>query len=218
MYGRRHVMERIEVVLVSCEQTVINLQDGVEAVLYRTARRHGEAPLDRGRALRRQLEALSAPSLAAAYEALADDRGYRWAGPGELAVAAAGAASGHYPDVAPALERARAAGLQVVATADADRRLVEAALRPLDGAFDAVIAGCGLSTAIRSIGISGRRIVHVAARGTALRAAAALGIRSVWLNRRAAPPRRDAPYDFEWRTLEGLSAWLASAYPVGAGR
>lgn len=209
-------MERTEVVVFSCEQAIVNLQDGVEALLYRTARRHGEAPLDRGRALRRRLEELSAPSLAEAYEALAVERGYRWAGPGDLAVMAAAAAIRPYPDAAAALEHARAAGLQVVAVADADRTLVEAALRPLDGVFDAVFAECGLPAAIRSIGVPRRGILHVAGRCVALRAAAALGVRSAWLNRCAAQPRRDAPYDFEWRTLDGLSAWLASAHLVAA--
>ena len=152
MYGGR-VAERIEVLVVSCEQTVVSLQDGLEALLYRTARRHGEAPLDRGRALRRRLEAVAAPSLAAAYEALAAERAYRWAGPGELAVAAAAAASKLYPDAEPALGRAREAGLHVVAVADVDRSLVDAALRPLDGAFDEVYAGCGLAAAVTSIGV-----------------------------------------------------------------
>src|SRR5580765_7271511 len=177
MYGGR-VAERIEVLVVSCEQTVVSLQDGLEALLYRTARRHGEAPLDRGRALRRRLEAVAAPSLAAAYEALAAERAYRWAGPGTLAVAAAAAASKLYPDAEPALERAREAGLHVVAVADVDRSLVDAALRPLDGAFDEVYAGCGLATAVTSIGVPAHRILHVAARRSALRAAAALGLRS----------------------------------------
>lgn len=206
--------EQIEVVLLACEGTIMNLRDGIEAVLYRTARRHGEAPLDRGRALRRRLEALPTASFAAAYERLAAERGYRWAGPGDVAVAGAAAACAPYPDVAPALEAARAAGLRITAIAEADRRLVEAALRPLDGAFDDVVTGCGLGTAIRRIGAPPARVLHVAALGTSLRAAGALGIRSAWLNRRAAPPRSDAPYDLEWRSLEALSAWLAE--PVGA--
>lgn len=209
---------RTEVVVVSCEQTVVNLQDGVEALLYRTARLHGEAPLDRGRGLRRRLEELPAPSFAAAYEALAAERGYRWAGPGDLAVATAASATSPYPDVAGALGQARAAGLKVVAVSDADRQLVEAALRPLDGVFDDVFAECGLPVAIESIGIHRHGVLFVAARCAALRAAAALGVRSAWLNRCAAEPRRDAPYDFEWRTLEGLRAWLASARLVGAER
>jgi FMN phosphatase YigB (HAD superfamily) len=208
--------ERIEVVVLACERTIINLQDGVEAVLYRTARRHGEAPLDRGRALRRRLEALPAASFAAAYERLAAERGYRWAGPGDVAVAGAAAACPPYPDVAPALEAARAAGLRITAVADGDPQLVEAALRRLDGAFDDVVTGCGLGAAIRRIGVPPARVLHVAALGASLRAAGALGIRSAWLNRRAAPPRSDAPYDFEWRSLEGLTAWLGATQPVTA--
>jgi FMN phosphatase YigB (HAD superfamily) len=181
--------ERIEVVVVTCEDTLVDLDSGVEALLYRTARRHGEAPLDRGRALRRQLAALEAPTLADGYEALAAARGYRWAEPGELAVAAAAAACRPFPDVAAGLEEARAQGVPVVAVADADRDFVEAALRPIDGAFDALFAGCGLAAALRALGLDGCRVLHIAARQSALRAAA---------------------------TLEGLGARLAAAQPLAA--
>jgi FMN phosphatase YigB (HAD superfamily) len=204
---------RIEAVAFACDGTVVNWRDSVESVLCRMARRHGEAPLDRGRSLRRALEAVPARTFAEAYERLAAARGYRWAGPGDLALQQAVAGCRSFPDAGPALEAARAAGLQVVAVAAEDPRLVEAALRPLDGAFDAVLGGCSLARAVRAIGVPAERILHVASGAVALRAAAALGMPAAWLNRRGAPAPAGAAFDFEWRSLEGLSAWLE---PVGA--
>jgi FMN phosphatase YigB (HAD superfamily) len=214
MYVGAMEEERIEVVAFACHGTVVNWRDSVESVLCRTARRHGEAPLDRGRALRRALEALPARSFAEAFERLAAERGYRWAGPGDLALQRAVAGCRSFPDAAPALEAARAAGVRLVAVSSADPQLVEAALRPLDGAFDAVLSGGPLARAARAIGVPANRVLHVAAGTAGLRAAAALGMRAAWLNRRGAPAPDDATYDFEWRTLEGLSAWLG-AQPVG---
>jgi FMN phosphatase YigB (HAD superfamily) len=208
--------ERIEVVALTCECTIVDLHSGVEAVLCRTARRHGEAPLDRGRALRRRLEAMPCGSFAAAYEALARERGYRWAGPGDLALAAAAAGSRPVPDVQPTLESVRAAGLRLVALSERDPRLVEAALRPLDGAFDEVLAGCGLAAAVHRIGVPPQRILHVAAGRAAVQAARALGMRTAWLNRWGAHAADGAPCELEWRTLDGLRSWLAA--PVGAAR
>ena len=54
------------------------------------------------------------------------------------------------------------------------------------------------------------------AAGDGLRAAAALGMRAAWLNRIAAPPPAQAPFDFEWRSLTALAAWVAGPRPVAA--
>ena len=209
--------ERIEVVALACHGTVVNWRDAVEAVAYRVARRHGESPLDRGRALRRRLEALQATgSFAEAFEAWAAERGYRWAGSGDAAFRAAVAGCRRYPDAEPALESARAAGLRVVLVSSAEPRLLEAALRPLDGAFDAILGGRDLAGAARAIGVPPQRVLHVAAGAGGLRAAGALGMRAAWLNRAAGPAPADAAYDFEWRSLSGLASWVAGPRPVAA--
>jgi FMN phosphatase YigB (HAD superfamily) len=208
--------ERIEVVALACQGTVVEWRDAVEALLYRLARRHGESPLDRGRALRRRLEELAArTSFAEAYDALSAERGYRWAGSGAAALKRVAAGSRRFEDAAPALACALDAGVLVVALSRADPRLVEAALRPLDGAFDAVLAAAPAGAA-RTLGVAPRRILHVATRSAELRAAAEIGMRTAWLNRTAAPPPPDAPYDFEWRSLSALGTWLAGRQPVGA--
>jgi FMN phosphatase YigB (HAD superfamily) len=209
--------ERIEVVALACHGTVVNWRDAVEAVVYRVARMHGESPLDRGRALRRRLESLQAAgSFADAYETWAAERGYRWAGSGEAAFWHAVAGCRRFPDAAPALESARAAGLRVVAVSSAEPRLLEAALRPLDGAFDEILGGRDLAGAAQAIGVPPRRVLHVTPRGAGLRAAGALGMHAAWLNRSAAPPPEQAPFDFEWRSLKALAAWVAGPRPIAA--
>jgi FMN phosphatase YigB (HAD superfamily) len=216
MYGGA-MEERIEVVALACHGTVVNWRDSVEAVAYRVARMHGESPLDRGRALRLRLEALQATgSFADAYEQWARECGYRWAGAGEAAFRSAVAGCRRFPDAAPALESARAAGLRVVAVSRAEPRLLEAALRPLDGAFDEILGGRDLAGAAKAIGIPPQRVLHVTTGGAGLRAAGALGMRAAWLNRSAAPPPEQARYDFEWRSLRGLATWVAEPRTVAA--
>src|SRR5688572_12415971 len=104
--------EDVEVVTLTFGGSLVDWRSAVESVLYETARRHGEGPLDAGRALRRRLEGLEAARdapdgrFAAAFDALARERGYRWAPPGAAALQRVAATCRAYADVAPALERA----------------------------------------------------------------------------------------------------------------
>jgi hypothetical protein len=52
-------------------------REAIEAVVYELARHNAESPLDRGAALRRRLEDLSAGGLATAFDRLALERGWR---------------------------------------------------------------------------------------------------------------------------------------------
>jgi FMN phosphatase YigB (HAD superfamily) len=209
--------ERIEAVILALNGTVVNWRDGVETVLYELARRHGESPLDRGRTLRHRLDALQRfGPFAWAYETLAAERGYRWASSGEQAFQRVVAACRPFADAAPALTSARAAGLKVVAVGGGDNRLVDAALRPLDGAFDEVLHACPLDRVARAIGVPAARILHVATATAALRAARSLGMHTAWLNRNASPAPDGAVFDVEWRSLNALGAWIAGRRPVAA--
>jgi FMN phosphatase YigB (HAD superfamily) len=217
MYGAGMEEDRIEAVVLASHGTIVNWCDGVEAVLYEVARMHGESPLDRGRALRRRLEALqrSGP-FAWAFDALAAERGYRWVPRGETAFERVVRSCRVFADAAPALTSVRAAGLRVIAVGGADPQLVDAALRPLDGAFDEVLPAVPLGRAAAAIGVPAGRVLHVATTLGALRTAASLGMRSAWLNRNGAPAPEEAVFDVEWRSLESLGAWVAGRRPVGA--
>ncbi|HSI81844.1 MAG TPA: hypothetical protein VK919_14470 [Solirubrobacterales bacterium] len=211
--------ERIEAVILASHGTLVNWHDGLEAVLYEVARMHGDPPLDRGRALRRRLEALqrSAP-FARAFDALAAERGYRWVPRGERALERVVRSCRVFADAEPALTSAREAGLRIVAVGGSDRQLIDAALRPLDGAFDEVLTASPLDRAASAIGVPPGRVLHVAASLGASRDAAALGMRSAWLNRDGARAPEGAVFDVEWRSLRSLRAWAAARRLVGAAR
>jgi len=224
----------VHMVTVAFRGSLVDWRSVVESILYETARRHGESPLDRGGALRRRLEELEARStgggpdgrFAAAFRALASERGYRWAGGGDAALQRVVAGCRPHPDVAPALDRAIRAGLTVVAVADADAAAVDAALRPLDGAIHDVVTArelggargprAALACALWRTGVPATRVLHVATGPDQLQAARSLGVRAAWLNRAAAPPRPDAPFAVELRSLHGL-ADLAGRPAVPAG-
>src|SRR5829696_7886284 len=72
----------VDAVVLACRGTLASWSPAVEAVAYEQARVNAESPLDRGRALRRRIEDLSlatgaAPSLAAGFDLLAAERGWR---------------------------------------------------------------------------------------------------------------------------------------------
>jgi len=217
MYRAAMEEERIEAVVLACHGTVVNWRDGVETVLYEIARIHGESPLDCGRALRKRLETLqrSGP-FAWAFDTLVAERGYRWVPGGETAFERVVTSCRVFADAAPALTSARAAGLRVIAVGGADPRLLDAALRPLDGAFDEVLPTAPLERAAGAIGVPAARVLHVATTLGALRTAATLGMRSAWLNRDGAPAPDEAVFDVEWRSLQSLRTWVADRRPVGA--
>jgi FMN phosphatase YigB (HAD superfamily) len=224
----------VEVVTMAFRGSLMDWRSAAESVVYETARRHGESPLDRGGALRRRLEALEAAAgadapdgrFAAAFEALARERGYRWAGDGAAALRRVVAACRAHADVAPALEQAMRAGLPVVAVADVDAAAVHAALRPLDGAIRDIVTErdlgrvrgprAALACALGRAGVAPARALHVATCPEHLRAARSLGVRGAWLNRAAAPPRPDAPFAVELRSLDGFVD-LAGRAAVTAG-
>ena len=159
---------------------LVDLDAAEEALVYAIARRHGIAPMDRGRALAERLRTLEAElgGLAAAVDALARERGLRWAPAGADAVRRVAAACRTLTSVRPALERLE---LPAVAVAAAEPLVVERALRPLDGAFAAVVTAHGPRAALRAAlaraGVPADRIVHVGADRTELQIAAALGMR-----------------------------------------
>ena len=224
----------VQVVTVAFRGSLVDWRSAVESLLYETARRHGESPLDRGGALRRRLEALESRCtgagpdgrFAAAFRALVRERGYRWAGHGDAALQRVIAGCRPHSDVAPGLDRAMRAGLTVVAVAHADAAAVHVALRPLDGAIHDVVTArdigqargprAALACALRRAGVPAARALHVATGPEQLRAARSLGVRAAWLNRAAAPPRAGVSFAVELRSLHGLVD-LAGRPAVPAG-
>ena len=132
----------VEAVVLACRGTLASWSPAVEAVAYEQARVNAESPLDRGAALRRRVEELSAgstPSLAEGFDRLAAERGWRRGMTGSECRSRVVALARPYAEVPAALEIAIAAGRPLVVASPGDPVLVEGALRPLDGAFDAIL-------------------------------------------------------------------------------
>jgi 2-haloalkanoic acid dehalogenase type II len=125
-----------------------------------------------------------------------------------------------FPDTRPALLRAREAGVRLVIISNTDHDIIEHTLRQLDVPFDGVVTAEDAQaykpsekvfrTALERIGEPPERILHVAfGFKYDLPPAAALGMRTAWVNRHAEPPPGDAHRDHEWRDLWGLADLVA---------
>ena len=213
----------VEAVVLACRGTLASWSPAVEAVAYEQARVNAESPLDRGAALRRRVEELSAgatPSLAEGFDRLAAERGWRRGMTGAECRSRVVALARPYADVPAALELAIAAGRPLVVASTGDPVLVEGALRPLDGAFDAVLTARELdgdvpASAARWLGADPRRLLYVSASRAGIAQAGRLGMRRAWVNR--AGDRRRPPHLLpaeEWPSLRGLGAFLGVGSPT----
>src|SRR5215208_6880636 len=219
----------VDAVVLACRGTLASWSPAVESVAYEQARVNAESPLDRGAALRRRVEELSmaagsTPSLADGFDRLAAERGWRRSATGSECRSRVAALARPYADVPAALEAAIGAGLPLVVVSPGDPVLVEGALRPLDGAFDAILtprelgaAGPGgvLTAAARWLAADPRRLLCVSASRVGIAHAGMLGMRRAWVNRTSderRPPRL-LP-DEEWPSLRGLGAFLGVGSPT----
>jgi hypothetical protein len=213
----------IDAVVLECRGTLAGWSLAVDAVAYEQARLNGESPLDRGAGLRRRVEYLSTagsstPSLAAGFRRLAAERGWRRGMTGDECLRRIIALARPYADVPPALELAIAARCPLIVISLADRALVHGALRPFDGAFDAILttedldapsADGLLTAAARWMATEPGRLLYVSASRDAIARAGVLGMYRGWVNRRARGPRpaRLLPSE-EWPSLLGLAEFL----------
>src|SRR3954470_15633667 len=218
----------VEAVVLACRGTLATWSPAVEAVVYEQARVNAESPLDRGAMLRRRVDELGVasdgtPSLAAGFDRLASERGWRGGMTGSECRSRVVALARPYADVPAALEVAIGAGLPLVVVSPGDPVLVEGALRPLDGAFDAVLtarevgaAGPGpmLAAAARWMAADPRRLLYVSASRVGIVHAGMLGMRCAWVNRASdgSRPPQLLP-DEEWPSLHGLGAFVGIGSP-----
>jgi 2-haloacid dehalogenase len=144
------------------------------------------------------------------------ERGYRWNERDGQALLRSMESWQPFPDTAPALRRAKAAGLRLVIVSNTDRSIMEHTLRQLEVDFDDVVVAedvraykPGLRPFERALAVTGEspeRILHVAFGfkydiGPAQR----LGMGTAWVNRHQEAPPGDERPDHEWRDLWGLA-------------
>ena len=129
--------EGIEVVAFACRGTLVDWTGAIDAVAYELARRNGESPLDRGAVLGRRVEALAGDhGLARGFERLTLERGYRGEESGAELLARVVAMARPLRGAPEAVALAVRSGKRVAAVSRAESG---AALRPYDGAFEAVV-------------------------------------------------------------------------------
>lgn len=224
-----------DVATFDCYGTLIDWEGGVGQFLYAHALQVGASDRAPGLELRAEWEAAQFEILAKEYrpykQVLAESlqavcTAHDWPFDDELAHRFVDAMRSWqpFPDVLPALRRARAAGLRLVIMSNTDNDIVTHSLRHLRVPFDDVVTAedCEMykpsdaffAQALQRIGVAPERILHVAFgfkydHAPAHRASMA----TAWVNRHAEPlPGTDRP-DYEWRDLWGL-AELSDGAPV----
>ena len=220
-----------DVATFDCYGTLIDWEGGAGAFLYDLALRSGEAAPPPGRELRERWEAIQfeviqgdylpyKDVLAESLRLFAEERGYRLAD-GEAFVRAIRSWQ-PFPDTAPALKRAQAAGLKVIPISNTDHDILDHSERHIGIRFDDRVtaqdcraykpADTVFEQALERIGVAPERILHVAFGfkydiGPAQRA----GMQTAWVNRHAEPlPDPAMRPDYEWRDLWGLAELVAA--------
>ena len=210
-----------------CYGTLVDWEGGIGSFLYDKALRARDRELAPGRELRERWEAIQfelvrgqyrryKEILAESLRLLCTERGWPYDESDAKAIVRAIRSWQPFPDTAPALRRARAAGLRLVIVSNTDRDILEHTLRQLEVPFDDFVTAEDVGAykpsqrvfehALERIGEPPGDVLHVAFGfkydiGPAARA----GMRTAWVNRHAEPPPGEEPYDHEWRDLWGLA-------------
>jgi 2-haloacid dehalogenase len=210
-----------------CYGTLIDWEGGIGAFLYDFALREREAEPPSGGELRERWEAIQFEVIQGEYrpyrEVLAEslrllcaERGWRYGDEDGKALARSMRSWQPFADTAPALERARAAGLQLVIVSNTDNDILDHSRRqigtPIDGAVTAEDVRsykprlAHFERALELIGAEPEQILHVAfGFKYDIGPAQQLGFRSAWVNRRREPRPGPAVPDLEWPGLWGLA-------------
>jgi 2-haloalkanoic acid dehalogenase type II len=210
-----------------CYGTLIDWEGGLGTFLYDFALRNREAEPPPGRELRERWEAIQfdvvqgdyrpyREVLAESLRLLAAERGWPYSDEDGKALARSMRAWQPFPDTAPALRRAREAGLRLVIVSNTDNDILEHSRRQLEAPIDATVTAEDVRSykpalphferALELIAEPPERILHVAfGFKYDIGPAQQLGFRSAWVNRHAEPPPGAEVPDLEWRDLWGLA-------------
>jgi 2-haloacid dehalogenase len=215
-----------------CYGTLIDWEGGLGNFLYDFALRERENDPPPGSELRERWEAIQFEVIQGAYRPyrevlaeslrlLAAERGWDYDDEDGKALTRSMRSWQPFADTAPALTRAREAGLKLVIVSNTDRDIIEHSLKhigvPIDGLVTAEDVGSykpalpHFERALDVCGVPAEQILHVAfGFKYDIGPAQQLGFGSAWVNRRG--DRRPGPAvpDYEWRDLWGL-AQLADA-------
>jgi 2-haloacid dehalogenase len=210
-----------------CYGTLIDWEGGLGAFLYGYALRARDPDAQNGRALRERWEEIQfgviqgeyrrySVVLAESLRLLAEERGWPYDDDEGKALARSMRSWQPFPDTAPALQRARDAGLRLVILSNTDRDIIEHSLKHIEVPFDDVVTAEDVGSykpglahferGLEVIGAPAEQILHVAfGFKYDIGPAQQLGYSSAWVNRHAEPRPGPAVPDLEWRDLWGLA-------------
>src|SRR3954447_8557496 len=215
-----------------CYGTLIDWEGGLGNFLYDYALREREPDPPAGGALRERWETIQfeviqgdyrpyRAVLAESLRLLAAERGWSYSDEDGRALTRSMRSWQPFADTAPALQRARDAGLRLVIVANTDHDIIEHSLKHIGVPFDGVVTAEDVGSykpalphferALEVIGEPPERILHVAfGFKYDIGPAQQLGFRSAWSTRRGPPqPAGPADPDLEWRDLWGLASLAA---------
>jgi 2-haloacid dehalogenase len=209
-----------------CYGTLIDWEGGLGAFLYDHALRERDERAN-GRELRERWEAIQfeviqgeyrrySDVLAESLRLLAEERGWSYSDEDGKALTRSMRSWQPFPDTAPALRRAREAGLRLIIVSNTDRDILEHSLRHIEAPLDGVVTAEDVGSykpalphferALEVAGVPAEQILHVAfGFKYDIGPAQELGFRTAWVNRRRDPRPGPAVPDLEWRDLWGLA-------------
>src|SRR4051812_42017109 len=210
-----------------CYGTLIDWEGGLGTFLYDFALRSREREPLSGRELRERWEAIQfeviqghyrryADVLADSLRRLAEERGWPYTTDDGKALARSMRSWQPFADTAPALRRAREAGLRLIIVSNTDLDILEHSLRQIEVPVDAAVTAEDVRSykpakphferALEVADVPPDQILHVAfGFKYDIGSAQELGFRSAWVNRRGVPRPGPAQPDLEWRSLWGLA-------------
>jgi 2-haloalkanoic acid dehalogenase type II len=210
-----------------CYGTLIDWEGGLGNFLYDFALRVREPDPPAGRVLRERWEAIQfeviqgeyrpyRDVLAESLRRLAEERGWPYTDEDGKTLTRSMRSWQPFPDTAPALQRARDAGIRLVIVSNTDRDIIEHSLKHIGTPIDDVVTAEDVGSykpgpahferALEVIGAPAEQILHVAfGFKYDIGPAQEFGFRSAWVNRHAEPRPGDAVPDLEWRDLWGLA-------------
>jgi 2-haloacid dehalogenase len=228
--------EEIRVATFDCYGTLVDWEGGLGSFLYARSLElgpdGGEGEFEPGRVLRERWEEIQfelirgeyrpyKQVLAESLRRLSEERAWPYSDEHGEALVRSMRSWQPFPDTAPALRRAREAGLRLVIVSNTDRDIIEHTLRQLELPFDGVVTAEDCSAykpdeapfrrALDEVGEAPERVLHVAfGFKYDIGPASRIGFHTAWVNRHGeSQPQGERP-DHVWHDLRGL-AELASA-------
>jgi 2-haloacid dehalogenase len=230
-------VDGIDWITFDCYGTLIDWEGGFGGFLYAIALRSGDQDPPPGERLQRRLEDIQFEIIQGPYKtykeilaeslrAWCDEFGYPWVDGYADAITMTMRSMQPFHDTRPALERARAAGLNLAILSNSDHDIISHSIKHVGIPFEHIVTAedcrsykpslSNFERLLATIGAPAEQALHVAfGFKYDIGPARQLGFRTAWVNRNAEPlPDRTIKPDYTWRDLWGLAEFAGRPYDV----